>query len=76
MFTYTETEYVLKAMGDKLRRARLRRGDTQKSFAGRLRVSVPTLRALEKGEPTVSLSVFLNALSVLGRIEDMDKVLS
>ncbi|WP_297450906.1 helix-turn-helix domain-containing protein [Ferrovum sp.] len=75
MFVYTETEYVLKALGEKLRRARIRKGDTQAIFAARLRVSIPTLRAVEKGSPTVSLSIFLNALSVLGRIEDMDKVL-
>ena len=76
MFTYTETEYVLKALGEKLRLARIRKGDTQEIFAARLRVSVPTLRSMEKGSPTVSLVVFLNALSVLGRIEDMDRVLS
>ena len=76
MFTYTETEYVLKALGEKLRLARIHKGDTQEIFAARLRVSVPTLRSMEKGSPTVSLVVFLNALSVLGRIEDMDRLLS
>ena len=76
MFTYTETEYVIKALGDKIRRARIAKGDTQEVFACRIRVSVPTLRAMEKGSVTTSLSTFLNALSVLSRIEDMDKVLS
>ena len=76
MFIYTETKYVLKALGEKIRLARIRKGDTQEMFAARLRVSVPTLRSMEKGLSTVSLVVFLNALSVLGRIEDMDQVLS
>ncbi len=76
MFVYTETQYVLKALGEKIRLARIHKGDTQEMFAARLRVSIPTLRSMERGSPGVSMTVFLNALSVLGRIEDMDQVLS
>lgn len=44
-------------------------------FATRLGVSVPTIRALEKGSPAVSLGLFAHALSVLYRLDELDDLL-
>jgi Helix-turn-helix. len=76
MFLYTNTEQSLQALGRKIRAARIAKGDTQKVFAFRIGVSVPTLRAMESGSPSTSLAAFLNALEAIGRIGDIDGVLS
>ena len=56
--------------------ARIRRGDQQKVFAYRIGVSIPTLRDLEEGKPTVSIGAFMNALEAVGHLEDMTVVMA
>lgn len=56
----------LQALGEHLAVARLRRKESQKQWAGRLGVSVPTLIRLEKGDPSVSMGVYATALWLLG----------
>jgi transcriptional regulator with XRE-family HTH domain len=61
-----EVTVSLATLGNQLAVARLRRKESQKQWAGRLGVSVPTLIRLEKGDPTVSMGVYATALWLLG----------
>jgi len=64
----------LSALGRRLRAARLRRKLTQAVLAERVGVTVPTIRKLEDGEASTSLSVMLRALVVLGLAQDIDLI--
>ncbi|MCC8967076.1 helix-turn-helix domain-containing protein [Bradyrhizobium sp. Pear76] len=61
---YPVTE-MLPRVGEAIRTARIRRRKTAADIAGRLGVSLPTLRKLETGDPGVSLGTFLAALWLL-----------
>jgi hypothetical protein len=54
-------------LGADLAVARLRRGESLKTWAGRLGVSVPTLLRVEAGDPGVSMGIIASALWLLGR---------
>lgn len=56
----------LATLGERLALARLRRKESQKQWASRLGVSIPTLIRMEKGDPTVSMGVYATALWLLG----------
>ncbi|WP_422649864.1 helix-turn-helix domain-containing protein [Cupriavidus sp. H18C1] len=58
----------LKVLGANLRIARKRRNETMMAFAERMQVSVPTLRKMENGDPTVSMAVYAMALWLIGRL--------
>ena len=45
-------------------------------FAARIGVSVPTLRDMERGAPTVQIGSWANALWALDRLEDLAGVLA
>lgn len=45
-------------------------------FAERIGVSVPTLRAMERGTPTVQIGAWSNALWALDRLDDLASVLA
>ena len=47
--------------------ARLRRGESLKTWAQRMGVSVPTLQRLEAGDPGVGLGIVATALWLIGR---------
>ncbi len=55
----------LSLLGEYIKIARKRRHLSVRAFAERMMVSPPTVIALEKGRPTVSLGVFLQALTAL-----------
>lgn len=57
---------LLTTMGANLRIARKRRRMSVAALAERLMVSSPTVRKLERGDPTLSLGVFVTALWVMG----------
>lgn len=61
------TQAALKQLGEDLARARLRRKESLRAWAKRMRVSVPTLVRLEAGEASVSLGVLATALWLIGR---------
>lgn len=63
-FPYPVTE-MLPRIGEAIRTARIRRRKTAADLAGRLGVSLPTLRKLETGDPGVSVGTFLTALWLL-----------
>ncbi len=66
----------LQRLGVRLRGDRLRRNDTQAIFAARIGVSVPTLRKMEFGDPSVLIGHWCAALDVLDRAGDWDAVLA
>jgi hypothetical protein len=45
-------------------------------FAERIGVSVPTLRAMERGAPTVQLGAWVNALWALDRLPELAGLLA
>jgi hypothetical protein len=47
--------------------ARQRRKQSQRTWASRLSVSVPTLIRMEKGDPSVGMGVYATALWLMGR---------
>jgi transcriptional regulator with XRE-family HTH domain len=71
-----KTSDSLKALGARLREERLRLNETQKVFAARIGVSVPTLYKMENGNHRVTLGHWADALDLLGRVEDLDKLLA
>lgn len=58
-----------------MRTIRLDRNETQKRFSSRLGVSVPTLRAMGQGDPGVRIGLWVEALWLLDRLDDLDRLL-
>jgi transcriptional regulator with XRE-family HTH domain len=67
-------ERVLSTLGENLRLARLRRGLSATLVAERAGMSRPTLRAIERGEPSASLGAIANVLHCLGMEKDLAAV--
>ncbi|MBF0378565.1 MAG: helix-turn-helix transcriptional regulator [Desulfamplus sp.] len=67
---------ILKKLGERLKQARLERNDPQKEFAFRIGVSIPTLYKMEQGDPSISIGVWAKALSILGRLDELDRLIS
>lgn len=65
----------LKNLGARLREERLRRNESQKVFASRIGVSVPTLYKMENGDHRVQLGHWAVVLELLGYVEDIDRLL-
>lgn len=61
----------LRTLGDNVRLARKRRGLSAALVAERAGMSRPTLRAVERGEPSVTLGALANVLHVLGFEADL-----
>ena len=57
---------LLKGLGENIHLARLRRNLSTTMLAERAGMTRVTLRAIEKGEPTVSLGAYANVLFSLG----------
>jgi transcriptional regulator with XRE-family HTH domain len=66
---------VLSELGKRLRAARIERNDSMDVFAQRLGVSIGTVRAMERGAPTVQIGVWLNALWILNQLDAITHVL-
>jgi transcriptional regulator with XRE-family HTH domain len=58
---------ALRALGENLSIARSRRRESQRVWAQRLGVSVPTLIRLERGDPGVGAGIYATALWLIGR---------
>jgi transcriptional regulator with XRE-family HTH domain len=76
MFSNTDTAHSLRSLGDRLRAARLSKGDAQAVFADRLGVSIPTLRDMERGSPRVAIGTWVAALWLLSRLRELDDLLA
>ena len=58
---------ALRDLGDNLALARQRRNESLRAWAVRMGVSVPTLRRMEQGDPSVGMGVYASALWLIGR---------
>ena len=58
-------------IGQAIKAARLRRQRTAADIAGRAGVSLPTYRKIERGDPTVSIGIFAQALWILGLLDNL-----
>jgi transcriptional regulator with XRE-family HTH domain len=67
---------ILENLGENIKLARLRRRLSALQVSERADISRPTLSAIEKGKPTVSIGLYLQVLFVLGLAEDLLKVAS
>jgi transcriptional regulator with XRE-family HTH domain len=65
-----KTRKILDEMGENIKLARLRRKFSSEQVAERANISRPTLTAIEKGKPTVSIGSYLLVLQVLGLEKD------
>ena len=58
---------ALRALGENLAIARTRRRESQRAWAKRLGVSIPTLIRMERGDPGVGAGIYVTALWLIGR---------
>ena len=70
MIILPKTTKILIQMGENIKLARLRRKFSAEQVAERANISRPTLSAIEKGMPTVSIGSYLLVLQVLGLEND------
>ena len=61
-----EATNALAKLGEHLALARVRRKESQRQWALRIGVSVPTLIRMERGDPSVSVGVYTTVLWLLG----------
>jgi len=64
----------LRQLGENLAIARVRRRESQRVWAKRLGVSIPTLIRMEQGEPGVGIGIYATALWLLGRVQALPDV--
>jgi len=61
------TTQALRSLGENLAIARVRRRESQRDWARRMGVSVPTLIRMERGDPGVGVGIYATALWLIGR---------
>lgn len=61
-------ERNLRQLGEHIHIARKRRKDSLAVFSSRMQVSIPTLRKIEAGDPSVSVAAYATALWLIGRV--------
>ena len=59
---------ALRDLGENLRLARKRRSESQRVWAQRMGISIPTLIRLERGDPGVGIGICATALWMMGRV--------
>ena len=69
-----QAEQALRALGDNLAIARTRRRESQRAWAKRLGVSVPTLIRMERGDPAVSAGIYAMALWLVGTVAGLPQL--
>ena len=70
------TTSALGSLGQRLRQERLKRNESQATFAARMGVSIPTLRKMEAGDSTVQIGHWAAALDILNRSDDLKSLLA
>lgn len=70
-----DEETLLEEIGQRLRAARIKKGDIQKEFGARLGVSRNTVSKMEQGDPAVAIGRWLAAAGHLGVLNTFGKCL-
>jgi hypothetical protein len=65
---------ALQQLGENLAIARVRRRESQRLWAKRLGVSIPTLIRMEQGEPGVGIGIYATALWMMGRVQALPEL--
>jgi transcriptional regulator with XRE-family HTH domain len=65
---------ALRQLGENLAIARVRRRETQRAWAQRIGVSIPTLIRLERGDPGVGIGIVATALWMMGRAQALPEL--
>jgi hypothetical protein len=65
---------ALRALGENLAIARVRRRESQRVWAKRLGISVPTLIRMERGDAGVGAGIYATALWLLGRVNALPEL--
>ncbi len=65
---------ALRGLGENLAIARVRRRESQRTWAKRLGISVPTLIRMERGDPGVGAGIYATALWLMGRVNVLSNV--
>jgi transcriptional regulator with XRE-family HTH domain len=71
---YPSSERQLRALGERLRIARLRRGFAAETVYARANISRPTLSKIEHGDASVTIGNYVQVLRVLGMDQDLATV--
>ena len=71
---YPKAAKALSALGENLRLARKRRKITAGMMAERANLSLMTLRAVERGSPSVSMCNYMAVIACLGFVDDIAAV--
>ncbi len=64
----------MQTLGENLSIARVRRRESQRTWAKRLGISVPTLIRMERGDPGVSAGIYATALWLMGRVSALPTI--
>ena len=65
---------ALRALGENLAVARTRRRESQRTWARRLGVSIPTLIRMERGDPGVAAGIYATALWLMGTVGELPEL--
>lgn len=67
---------AMRALGENLAIARVRRRESQRAWSKRLGISVPTLIRMERGDPGVGAGIYATALWLMGRVNALPELAS
>jgi transcriptional regulator with XRE-family HTH domain len=67
---------ALRGLGENLAIARIRRRESQRVWARRLGISVPTLIRMERGDAGVGVGIYATALWMMGRASALPELAS
>ena len=67
-------QQALRGLGENLAIARVRRRESQRVWAKRLGISVPTLIRMERGDPGVGAGIYATALWLIGTVKGLPEL--
>jgi len=68
---YPASANEMRALGQRLKDARLRRRFSMETVCSRADISRPTLYKVENGDPSVAMGIYVQVLRVLGLVADL-----
>ena len=71
---YPASSKEMKAMGERLKDARLRRRFSMETVCTRADISRPTLYKIEQGDPSVAIGLYVHVFRVLGILDDLSLI--